>query len=306
MGNVCSANLGQAPARQAALGAGLPAGVICTTVNKVCASGMKSIMFAAQAIQLGLQEVVVAGGMESMSNIPYYAERATRAFGFGHQTLADGLIKDGLWDVYNHQHMGNCAEETAEKYKISRQDQDRHALESYARAAHATKSGLFKTEMVPVSVPQSRGKPDLVVQEDEEFKNLVADKVKDLKPAFKPNGGTVTAANASKLNDGASALVLMSAARAKAMGLKPLALVRSFADAEQDPKEFTTSPSLAIPKALGLAKVSLNEIALFELNEAFSVVACVNEQVCRSHLSLHSVVLELMLVGRFWGWIGPK
>lgn len=274
MGNVVSANLGQAPARQAAVFAGLPHEVVCTTVNKVCASGTKAIMFGAQSIMLGINDVVVAGGMESMSNVPYYIEKARFGYKYGDGKLIDGLQKDGLWEVYHNYAMGNAADNTAKELNISREAQDAYAIESYKRAAQATATGLFKDEIVPVEVPQ-RGKDVLLVTEDEEYKNVNFDKIPTLKPVFSKDG-TVTAANASTINDGAAAVVLMSKEKADALGIKPLAKIRGFADAEQSPEWFTTSPALAIPKAIKHAKISASEVDFYEINEAFSVVAIAN------------------------------
>lgn len=277
MGNVCSANLGQAPARQAALGAGLGANVPCTTVNKVCASGAKSIMFGAQSIMLGQNDLVVAGGMESMSNIPYYLPNARWGYKYGNAELVDGLAKDGLTDAYNHQAMGVCADNTAKKYNISREDQDAYAIRSYQRSAATTQSGKFAAEIAPVAVPQRKGDP-VLVREDEEFKNVIFDKIPSLRPAFSKDG-TVTAANASTINDGASALVLVSREKMEELGLKPLARIRGFADAAQDPEWFTTAPTLATPKALKAAGISLSDVDYFEVNEAFSVVALAYNQL---------------------------
>ncbi len=274
MGNVVSANLGQAPARQAAIFAGLPHEVVCTTVNKVCASGTKAIMFGAQSIMLGLNDVVVAGGMESMTNIPYYIEKARFGYKYGDGKLIDGLQKDGLWEVYHNYAMGNAADNTAKELNISRESQDAYAIESYKRAAKATESGWFKDEIVPVEVTQ-RGKDSFMISEDEEYKNVIFDKIPSLKPVFSKEG-TVTAANASTINDGAAAVVLMSKEKADALGLKPIAKILGFADAEQEPQWFTTSPALAIPKALKLARVSPKEVDYYEINEAFSVVALAN------------------------------
>jgi acetyl-CoA C-acetyltransferase len=274
MGNVVSANLGQAPARQAAIFAGLPHNVVCTTVNKVCASGTKAIMFAAQSIMLGINDTVVAGGMESMSNIPYYIEKARFGYKYGDGKLIDGLQKDGLWEVYHNYAMGNAADNTAKELNISREAQDAYAIESYKRAAQATTSGAFKEEIIPVEVPQ-RGKDMLLVTEDEEYKNVNFDKIPTLKPVFSKEG-TVTAANASTINDGAAAVVLMSKEKAESLGLKPIARILGFADAEQSPEWFTTSPALAIPKAIKQAGISASEVDYYEINEAFSVVALAN------------------------------
>ncbi len=276
MGNVVSANLGQAPARQAAIFAGLPPETVCTTVNKVCASGTKAVMFAAQSIMLGLNDVVVAGGMESMTNIPYYVEKARFGYKYGDGKLVDGLRKDALWDVYNDYAMGNAADMMAREKHISRESQDAYAMESYRRAAEATQKGFFKEEIVPVAVPQ-KGRDPLMVAEDEEYKNVNFDKIPGLKPAFAPEG-TVTAANASTLNDGAAALVLVSKEKAAELGLKPIARILGFADAEQAPEWFTTSPSLAIPKAMKMAGITAQNVDYYEINEAFSAVALVNMQ----------------------------
>ena len=277
MGNVVSANLGQAPARQAALGAGLPFSVPCTIVNKVCASGMKSVMFAAQAIALGQAEIIVAGGMESMSNIPYYVPGARWGQKFGNAELIDGLTKDGLTDVYSQSAMGVSADATAEKYSISREAQDAFAIESYKRSQAATKENRFKNEIIAVEIPQRKG-PALLIDQDEECFKVDFDKIPSLKPAFGANG-TVTAANASNINDGASALVLASGEAVKKYNLKPIARIVSYADAEQDPFWFTTSPTLATPKALDRAGLTKNDIDYFEVNEAFAVVPMAFEKV---------------------------
>jgi acetyl-CoA C-acetyltransferase len=276
MGNVLSANLGQAPARQAALFAGLGYEVECTTVNKVCASGSKAIMFGAQAIMLGHKDVVVAGGMESMSNVPYYLDKARFGAKLGHGQMIDGLMKDGLWDVYNDYHMGNAAENTAREMGITREMQDAFAIESYRRSAAAADQGYFKDEIVPVEIPQ-RGKDPLLVTQDEEYTKVNFDKIATLKPVFDKEG-TITAANASTLNDGAAAVVLMSREKAEALGVKPIARILGFADAEQEPKWFTTSPALAIPKALKNAGIDASEVDFYEINEAFSVVSLANNQ----------------------------
>lgn len=270
-GNVCSANLGQAPARQAALGAGLSLSVPCTTVNKVCASGMKSIMFGAQSIMLGYNDVVIAGGMESMSNIPYYVPNARWGYKYGDGGLVDGLAKDGLTDAYDHKAMGVCADATAVKYGITREEQDAFAIRSYQRAAEATAQGWFSQEIVPVAVPQRKGDPLLIV-EDEEYKRVDFSKIPSLRPAFTKEG-TVTAANASTINDGAAALVLVSKEKAEELGLKPLARIVSFADAAHEPQWFTTAPVLAAPIALKRAGMTIADIDYFEVNEAFSVVS---------------------------------
>ena len=269
-GNVCQANLGQAPARQAALGAGIGINVPCTTVNKVCSSGMKSVMFAAQSIMLGHADILVAGGMESMSNIPYYIPKARWGHKYGHGQIIDGLQKDGLTDAYSHQAMGNSADATATKYDISREEQDAFAIQSYQRSAAATESGKFKNEIIPVSIPQRRG-DDLIVAEDEEYKKVKFEKIPALRPAFNKDG-TVTAANASTINDGASALIIASEAAVQKYGLQPIAEILSFADAAHEPEWFTTAPTLAAPKALKRANLTTADVDFYEVNEAFSVV----------------------------------
>jgi acetyl-CoA C-acetyltransferase len=273
MGSVLQANLGQAPARQSAKAAGLPNEVACTTVNKVCASGMKAIMMATQDILLGDADVVVAGGMESMSQTPYYVEKARYGYRYGNGQLIDGIVKDGLLNVYDQQAMGVCADLCATEHKISREEQDAFAIESYKRSAAAWAAGKFATEVVPVTVKTRKG--DVMVGEDEEYKNVVFDKLPALKPVFTKEG-TVTAANASTINDGAAALVLMSAEKAKELGLKPLARVLSYADAEQAPEWFTTAPAKAVPRAVEKAGLKMSDIHFFELNEAFSVVGLAN------------------------------
>ena len=276
MGNVLQAGVGQAPARQAALGAGLNQNVPCTTVNKVCASGMKSIMLGAQTILAGDNHIVVVGGMENMSQTPHYAD-GRNGTKFGNITMLDGITKDGLLDVYNKVPMGNCAELCAKEYNISREDQDNFAITSYTRAADAWKAGRFDNEIVPVSVPQRKGDP-IVVSEDEEYKNVFLDKIPGLKPAFDKEG-TITAANASTLNDGASALVLASAEAVEKYGLKPIAKIVSYADAAQAPEWFTTAPSLAVPKALEKAGLKTSDVDYWELNQAFSVVGLANMKI---------------------------
>ncbi|MEM9821000.1 MAG: acetyl-CoA C-acyltransferase [Bacteroidota bacterium] len=271
MGNVCSANLGQAPARQAALAAGIGTNVPCTTVNKVCSSGMKSVMFAAQSIMLGQANVIVAGGMESMSNIPYYIPKARWGHKYGAGELVDGLEKDGLRDAYGQMAMGVCADATAKEYNVSREAQDAFAIQSYQRAAAATEAGHFKQEIVPVAVPQRRG-DDLIVDEDEEYRKVKFDKIPNLRPAFTKDG-TVTAANASTINDGAAALVLVSKEMLKKLKLKPIAKILSFADAAQEPQWFTTTPPLAAKKAIKLAGIRKTQVDFWEVNEAFAVVA---------------------------------
>ena len=273
MGNVVQSGTGQAPARQAALYAGIPNTVPCTTINKVCASGMKAVMQAAQAIALGDAKIVVAGGMENMSLIPHYYH-ARNGSKFGPITLEDGMQKDGLVDAYDKNAMGVCADLCATEYHFSREDQDAFAIQSYKRSAKAWESGKFKNEVVSVIVPQRRGEP-IIVSEDEEFKNVKLDKIPSLKPAFTKDG-TVTAANASTINDGAAALILMSKEKAEELGLKPLATIKSYADAAQEPKWFTTAPAKALPKALAKANISIEDVDFFEFNEAFSVVGLAN------------------------------
>jgi acetyl-CoA C-acetyltransferase len=277
MGNVVSANLGQAPARQAAIFAGLPPHVACTTINKVCASGMKAIALGAQSIMLGINDLVVAGGMENMSQIPHYATGMRWGVKYGNGEMVDGLAKDGLTDVYNQKAMGVCADATATRYGISREAQDAFAIESYQRVAAAHDAGFLKSEIVPVEIPQRKGDP-VQVLEDEEFRKVNFDKVPGLRPAFTPDG-TVTAANASTINDGASALILASEHAVQQYGLRPIAVIRGFADAEQEPEWFTTAPTLAAPKALRMAGVSQQDIDFFEVNEAFSVVTMAFGQV---------------------------
>jgi len=274
MGNVVSANLGQAPARQASIGAGIGYEVPCTTVNKVCASGMKSIMLASQAIMLGLSDTIIAGGMESMSNIPFYVPKARFGYKYGNAEFIDGLVKDGLEEAYHHYPMGNCADNTAKEMKISRQEQDDYAIRSYKRTAQATESGKFKEEIVAIEIPQRNGDP-LMITEDEEFRKVSFDKIPFLKPVFSKEG-TVTAANASTINDGASALVIMSEEKMKSLNLKPLAKIHGFADAARDPIWFTTAPTLAIPKALKNARMEAKDVDYYEINEAFSAVAIAN------------------------------
>ncbi|KXK20995.1 MAG: acetyl-CoA acetyltransferase [Candidatus Parvibacillus calidus] len=270
-GNVVQANLGQAPARQAALKAGLSKNVVTTTVNKVCASGMKSVILAAQSIMLGHNDLVVGGGMESMSNVPFYLPNMRWGSKYGSVQALDGLQKDGLLDVYNGNAMGVFADATAEKFGFSREDQDAFAIQSYKRSAEATLSGKFNAEIGAISIPQRKGEP-VVFKEDEEFKNVFFDKIPSLRPAFTPNG-TVTAANASTINDGASTLILASGDKVKSLGLKPLARIVSFGDAEHDPEWFTTAPVEAAPIALRRAGLTVDQIDFFEVNEAFAVVA---------------------------------
>jgi acetyl-CoA C-acetyltransferase len=273
MGNVVSAGLGQAPARQAAIYAGLPDTVPCTTVNKVCASGMKAIMLAAQSIALGDATIVVAGGMENMSAIPHY-QNARNGSKFGPITMEDGMQKDGLVDAYDKIPMGVCADACATEYNFSREDQDNFAIQSYNRSAKAWSEGKYADEIVPVEIPQRRGEP-VIFSEDEEYKNVKMEKIPALRAAFSKDG-TVTAANASTINDGGAALVLMSAEKAKELNITPLAKIKSYADASHEPKWFTTAPEKALPKALAKANISIDDVDFFELNEAFSVVGLAN------------------------------
>lgn len=273
MGNVVSAGLGQAPARQAAIAAGIPDTVPCTTVNKVCASGMKAVMLAAQTIALGTAEIVVAGGMENMSAIPHY-QHARNGTKFGGITLEDGMQRDGLVDAYDQVPMGVCADACASKYKFSREDQDAFAIQSYERSSKAWSTGKYADEIVPVTIPQRRGDP-IIFSEDEEYKNVKMEKIPALRAAFTKDG-TVTAANASTINDGGAALVLMSLEKATALQLKPLAKIKSYADAAQAPEWFTTAPAKALPKALAKANINMADVDFFELNEAFSVVGLAN------------------------------
>lgn len=274
MGNVLQANVGQAPARQAAMYAGIPERVPCTTVNKVCSSGMKAIMIGAQTIKAGDNDIVLVGGMENMSAVPHYLTSGRNGQKLGDQKLVDGLLRDGLMDVYNKQHMGNCAELCAKEGDFSREEQDAFAIESYNRSAKAWSEGRFANEVVPVEIPQRKGDP-VVMTEDEEYKNVIMDKIPNLRPVF-DREGTVTAANASTLNDGASALVLMSAEKAEELGLNPIARIVSYADAAQAPEWFTTAPAKALPIAIGKAGMEQSDIEYFELNEAFSVVGLAN------------------------------
>ena len=274
MGNVLQANTGQAPSRQAAIDAGLTSDVPCTTINKVCASGMKAIMMAAQSIKAGDNDIVIAGGMENMSSVPYYMDKARNGYRLGDGVLIDGLVKDGLTDVYNKVHMGVCAEKCADEMNFSREEQDGFALASYDRSTAAWSSGKFSDEVVPVEVPQRRGDA-LIVSEDEEYKNINKEKFLKLRTVFKKDG-TVTAGNASTINDGASALILMSSDKALELGITPLAKINSFADAAQEPEWFTTAPAKAVPIAVAKAGLAMNDVDYWELNEAFSVVGLAN------------------------------
>lgn len=272
MGNVVSAGIGQAPAQQASIFAGIPTDVPCTTINKVCASGMKSIIIGAQSILNGENAIVVAGGMESMSNIPYYLDKARNGYRLGNGSVIDGILKDGLWDPYKDYHMGNAGELCSSTFNITREDQDAFAKESYTRAAHAWKNGFFNKEVVPVTLP---GKSPVTISEDEEYKKANFEKMLTLKPAFQKDGA-ITAANASKINDGAAAVILMSEEKVKALGIKPLMKIVSFADASQAPEWFTTTPVKAMNKALNKAGLKASDMDFAEVNEAFSCVAIIN------------------------------
>lgn len=276
LGNVVSAGLGQAPARQAAVGAGIGYNVPCTTVNKVCSSGMKAVMLGAQSIMLGQNDVVVTGGFENMSSVPYYLPKARFGYKYGHGQLMDGLMHDGLWEAYNGFPMGNCADNTAKEMNISREEQDEYAINSYKRSAAAWEAGKFADEIIPVEIPQRKGDP-IIFAEDEEYKNVRFDKIPSLRPVFDKEG-TVTAANASTINDGASAIILVSEEKLKELNLTPIAKIRGFADAAQDPMWFTTAPSLAIPKAIERAGINKDEVDFYEINEAFSAVALANNK----------------------------
>lgn len=279
LGNVCGANLGQAPSSQASVAAGIPWKVPTTTVNKVCSSGMKAAMFAAQGIQLGQRHVVVAGGFESMSNVPYYVPRGRTGYAYGHGEFLDGLLKDGLWDSFEQKHMGMCAEKCAKDFQISREQQDEFAIESCKRAIEAHKAGAFRGEIVDVEIPGKKGKPHTIFNADESLLKINVEKIPSLRPAFLKEDGTVTAANASSLNDGASALVLASEEFVKAHGIKPLAKIRGYDDAAQKSVDFTTAPALAMPLALKRAGLEVKDVDLWEINEAFSVVALANMKV---------------------------
>jgi acetyl-CoA C-acetyltransferase len=304
MGSVIQAGLGQAPARQAAKKAGLPDKVICTTINKVCASGMKSIAIAAQNILLGDAEIIIAGGMESMSNVPFYNTAQRWGHKYGDTLMIDGLAKDGLVDVYDQVAMGNFADLCAAKYEISRADQDEFASNSYKKAQAAIHNGWFKEEIIPVSIPQKKGAP-VVVDQDEEPAKVNFEKIAQLNPAFSKEG-TVTAANASTMNDGAAALILMSADKAKALGIQPIAIIKGFADAEQDPKWFTTSPALALPKALNKAGLKKEMIDYFEFNEAFSVVGLVNSTLLELDAAKINVYGGAVALGHPLGCSGAR
>jgi acetyl-CoA C-acetyltransferase len=304
MGNVVSANLGQAPARQAARFAGLPDSVPCTTLNKVCASGMKAITFGAQSVMLGINDIVVAGGMENMSQIPYYIPNARWGYKYGNTELIDGLAKDGLTDVYDQNAMGVFADRTAAKYGITREQQDAYAIDSYKRTAEATGNGYLASEIVPVEIPQKKGDP-LRILDDEEYRKVVFDKIPGLRPAFTPDG-TVTAANASTINDGATALILASESAVKRLGLKPIAVIRGFADAEQAPEWFTTSPTVAAPKALKMAGLNIQDISYFEVNEAFSVVSLTFEKILEVNHEKNNIFGGAVSLGHPLGASGAR
>jgi acetyl-CoA C-acetyltransferase len=304
MGSVLQANLGQAPARQAAMFAGLPNTVQCTTINKVCASGMKAIMIGAQSIMCGDADVVVAGGMENMSSVPFYNENLRWGSKYGNVTLIDGLAKDGLTDVYNNYPMGNAADLCAKECNISREDQDKFAIESYKRSQAAWAAGKFNDEIVPVEIPQRKGDP-IVMKEDEEYKNVRFDKIPELKGAFSKEG-TATAANSSTMNDGAAAVVLMSKEKADKLGMKPVAIIRGYADAEHAPEWFTTAPSLAVPKAVAKAGMKIEDIQYFELNEAFSTVGIVNMQKMKLDASKVNVNGGAVSLGHPLGCSGAR
>jgi acetyl-CoA C-acetyltransferase len=304
MGCVLQANLGQAPARQAAKFAGLPDSVVCTTVNKVCASGMKAIMQGAQAILLGDASVVVAGGMENMSSVPFYAGAMRWGNKYGDTTLADGLAKDGLTDVYHKYAMGNAAELCASKYNFTREDQDAFAVASYTKSRAAWEAGAFDAEIVPVPIPQRTGDPIMFSKDEEPF-NVKFEKIPGLKPAFIKDG-TITAANASTMNDGAAAVVLMSQEKAEALGIKPIAILKSYADAEQAPEWFTTAPALAVPKAVEKAGITTADLDCIELNEAFSVVGLANTQLMQLDVAKVNVKGGAVSIGHPLGCSGAR
>ena len=304
MGNVLQANLGQAPARQAAIFAGLSKDVPCTTINKVCSSGMKSIMIAAQTILSGDNDVVIAGGMENMSSVPHYMDKSRTGQKLGDMKLIDGLVKDGLTDVYGRVHMGVCAETCAKEMEFSREEQDAFAIESYNRSSQSWKDGKFANEIVPVEVPQRRGDA-LIISEDEEYKNVRMEKIPALRPVFVKEG-TITAANASTLNDGASALVLMSAEKAAELNITPLAKIRGYADAAQEPEWFTTAPAKALPIALGKAGLSTSDVDYYELNEAFSVVGLANMKILDLNASTVNVNGGAVSLGHPLGSSGSR
>lgn len=303
-GNVMSANLGQAPAKQVSLGAGIPNTVPTTLVNKVCASAMKATMLGAQSIMLGHNDIVVSGGMESMSNIPFYVPKARWGFRYGSGEIVDGLEKDGLKDAYGHMAMGVCGDATATKFGITREAQDEYAMRSYRLAAESTAAGIFRKEIVPVSIPQKKGEP-VLMEEDEEFRNVDFSKIPGLRPAFTKEG-TVTAANASTINDGASALVLASGKAVQELGLKPIARIAGFADASHDPDWFTTAPTLAVPIALQRAGIALSDVDLFEVNEAFSVVVLAFNKVMGIDADKVNVLGGAVAIGHPLGASGAR
>ncbi|KAI1103449.1 acetyl-CoA acetyltransferase [Jackrogersella minutella] len=306
-GNVLSANLGQAPARQCALGAGIPDSVVCTGVNKVCASGLKAIILGAQTIITGNASIVVAGGAESMSNVPHYLQTLRNGAKFGDQTLVDGMLKDGLTDAYGKkEHMGVSGELCADDHSITREQQDAYAIDTYTRAQKATADGIFTTEIVPVEVSGGRGKPAIKITTDEEVKNLNADKLKTVRPVFKAQNGTVTAANAAPLNDGAAALVLMSEAKVKELGAKPIAKILGWGDAAREPERFTTAPALAIPKAIKHAGLTDKDVDFYEINEAFSVVALANIKLLGLDPSTVNVFGGSVAIGHPLGCSGAR
>ncbi|WP_209330807.1 acetyl-CoA C-acyltransferase [Lunatimonas salinarum] len=305
MGNVLSANLGQAPARQAALGAGIGPSVPCTTIHKVCASGMKAIMLGAQSIMAGMNDVVIAGGMESMSNVPFYVPNARFGYKFGNGELVDGLVKDGLLEAYHAFPMGNCADHTATEMKISRDEQDDYAILSYQRASKAWNEGHFRSEVVPTEIANPKGSTTLITA-DEAYRNIRLDKIRSLRPVFNKDNGTVTAANASTLSDGAAALVLISAKKISEWGITPIAKIRGFADAAQDPLWFTTAPALAIPKALKNAGLSAEEVDYYEINEAFAAVAIANQRLLNIPLDRLNIFGGAIALGHPLGCSGAR
>ncbi|KAL2891510.1 Acetyl-CoA acetyltransferase [Ceratocystis lukuohia] len=305
-GNVISAGLGQAPARQCAIKGGLPNTVPATTVNKVCASGMKAVILGAQTIMTGNANIVVAGGTESMSNIPHYLPNLRNGAKYGDQTLVDGILKDGLTDAYQNEHMGLAGELCADEHSLSREQQDEYAINSYKKAQEATASGVFAKEIVPVEVSGGRGKPNVVVDKDDEVKNLNESKLKTVRPAFKPNGGTITAGNAAPINDGASALVLVSEAKVKELGLKPIARIVGWGDAAREPERFTIAPALAIPKAIKHAGLTPDQVDFYEINEAFSAVALANMKILGLNAEKVNVFGGSVAIGHPLGCSGAR
>ncbi|KAH8196510.1 hypothetical protein TruAng_009340 [Truncatella angustata] len=306
-GNVLSANLGQAPARQCAIGAGLKDTVVCTGVNKVCASGTKAIILGAQTIITGNADIVVAGGTESMSNVPHYLPQLRNGAKYGDQTIVDGVLKDGLTDAYkNKEHMGLAAELCSQDHGIDREAQDAYAIATYKRAQKATEDGVFDTEIVPVEVSGGRGKPAIKITKDEEATKLNEDKLKSVRPVFKPQGGTVTAANAAPLNDGAAAVVLMSEKKVKELGIKPIAKILGWGDAAREPERFTTAPALAIPKAIKHAGITDKDVDFYEINEAFSVVALANMKILNLSPDVVNVFGGAVAIGHPLGCSGAR